>query len=33
MEKVNKFFELLDVLFWGLKASPVSWTSFMVAYG
>ncbi len=26
IEKVNKF-EVLDVLFWGLKASPVAWTS------
>ncbi len=27
-KKVNKFhfFEVLDVLFWGLKASPVAWT-------
>ncbi len=25
-------FEMLDVLFWGLKASPVAWTSFMEAY-
>jgi hypothetical protein len=24
-------FEALDVLFWGLKASPVAWTSFMEA--
>jgi hypothetical protein len=24
-------FEVLDVLFWGLKASPVAWTSFMEA--
>jgi hypothetical protein len=27
IEKVNNFiFEVLDVLFWGLKASPVAWT-------
>jgi hypothetical protein len=26
-------FEVLDALFWGLKASPVAWTSFMEAYG
>jgi hypothetical protein len=29
-KKVNKFhiliFEVLDVLFWGLKASPVAWS-------
>jgi hypothetical protein len=25
----NFQFWLLDVLFWGLKASPVAWTSFM----
>jgi hypothetical protein len=25
------FLEVLDVLFWGLKASPVAWTSFMKA--
>jgi hypothetical protein len=25
------WFEMLDVLFWGLKASPVAWTSFMGA--
>jgi hypothetical protein len=24
-------FEVLDVLFWGLKAFPVTWTSFMEA--
>jgi hypothetical protein len=24
-------FEVLDVLFWGLKASPVAWTSFLKA--
>ncbi len=24
-------FEVLDVLFWGLKASPVAWKSFMEA--
>ncbi len=31
-KKVDKFifFEVLDILFWGLKASPVAWTSFMV---
>jgi hypothetical protein len=26
-------FEVLDVLFWGLKASPVAWASFMEAHG
>jgi hypothetical protein len=26
-------FEVLDVLFWGLKASPVAWTSFMEVEG
>jgi hypothetical protein len=32
-KKVKKFlcFEVLDVLFWGLKASSVTWTSFMEA--
>jgi hypothetical protein len=24
-------FEVLDVLFWGLEASPVAWMSFMKA--
>ncbi len=23
---INSFFEVLDILFWGLKASPVAWT-------
>jgi hypothetical protein len=27
----NLFFEFIDVLFWGLKASPVAWTSFTEA--
>jgi hypothetical protein len=33
VEKSQKFslFEVLDVLFWGLKASSVAWTSFMEA--
>jgi hypothetical protein len=26
------FLEMLDVLFLGLKASPVAWTSFMEAW-
>jgi hypothetical protein len=26
---INFIFEVLDVLFLGLKASPVAWTSFM----
>ncbi len=25
--------EVLDVLFWGLKSSPVAWTSFTEAHG
>ncbi len=25
----NWFFEVLDVLFWGLKASSLAWTSFL----
>ncbi len=29
---INFISEVLDVLFWGLKASPVAWTSFMEAY-
>jgi len=31
LEKVQKFliFYVLDVHFWGLKAFPVAWTSFM----
>jgi hypothetical protein len=32
-KKVNLFFELLDVIFWGLKASPEALTSFKEAYG
>jgi hypothetical protein len=33
IEKIKKFhvFEVLDVLFWELKASSVAWTSFMEA--
>jgi hypothetical protein len=33
IEKSTEFscFEVLDVLFWGLKASPVAWASFMEA--
>ncbi len=33
IEKRKEFssFEVLDVLFWGLKASPVAWASFMEA--
>ncbi len=33
IEKSTEFscFEVLDVLFWGLKASPVAWVSFMEA--
>ncbi len=31
MAKEMSCFEVLDVLFWGLKASPVAWTSFMEA--
>ncbi len=33
IEKRTEFssFEVLDVLFWGLKASPVAWESFMEA--
>ncbi len=27
------YFEVLNVLFWGLKASPVAWTSFVDAKG
>ncbi len=26
-------FEVLDVFFWGMKASPVAWESFMEALG
>ncbi len=35
IEKRTEFssFEVLDVLFWGLKASPVAWESFMEAKG
>jgi hypothetical protein len=31
LNEVDKFliFWMMDVLFWGLKASPVAWTSFM----
>jgi hypothetical protein len=25
----NSYFEVLDILFWGLSVSPVDWTSFM----
>jgi hypothetical protein len=28
---LNFFFLMLDVFFWGLKTSPVAWTSFMDA--
>jgi hypothetical protein len=33
IEKSTEFscFEVLDVHFWGLKASPVAWASFMEA--
>jgi hypothetical protein len=33
IEKRREFssFEVLDVLFWGLKASSVAWASFMEA--
>ncbi len=33
IEKSTEFscFEVLDVLFWGLKASPVAWASFLEA--
>ncbi len=33
IEKSPEFssFEVLDVLFWGMKASPVAWASFMDA--
>jgi hypothetical protein len=35
IEKSTEFscFEVLDVFFWGLKASPVAWASFMEAWG
>ncbi len=29
IEKSEYIFKVLDVLFWGLMASPVAWTSFM----
>jgi hypothetical protein len=29
----NFIFEVLDVLFWGLKASSVAWTSFIYVSG
>jgi hypothetical protein len=28
----NSSFEVLDVLFLGMKTSPLAWTSFMEAY-
>jgi hypothetical protein len=28
-----EFFQVLDVLFYGLKASPVAWTSFIEIWG
>jgi hypothetical protein len=33
--KVKKcqVFEVLDVLFWGMKTSPVAWTFFLEAMG
>jgi hypothetical protein len=30
-EEISRF-EVLDVLFWGLKASPVAWMSLMEVY-
>jgi hypothetical protein len=31
-ETLLSCFELMDVLFWELKASPVAWASFIEAY-
>jgi hypothetical protein len=30
-ELKNSFSEMVNVLFWGLKASPVAWTAFKEA--